>query len=441
MRRCLLLPIHYENDEKLSFKVFEELENYLRMSPWCYYRSNSAILEILSPYKTNLDQYLAKKDVLKIIAQKTGSGSLIKVKLNPKETGVGLSMDVVGANGSDIYLSKSSHFGRANSYVIAQMVKNWLEEYQQSIPYHGLVVDVFGNTFTTDIGSDSELYAGSEVTILRPGKKKRHPLLKEVVEYESIPVGEGKISRVTSNQGEGSVITYEAPHTLKLGDWIRIKEHQKREFLKIDQYKRKNNYKFGKIGEWGISFPISASNQQGSKQKINTAGLGLELTGELWITRKYWTSFSYSRKLGVFEYQGLNKNSRLRFKAGYRYLPLEFFHGPQVNVFLGYGQYQYNLKFDNSGSFQGLLFGLSGHLPLKKMFALNAEFGFIPSASQSDPDSEKDSSGSSYHLETGFSYWYNPRSKFFTSYEFINNSSDRVKVRESRLRTGLAFIF
>ena len=441
MRRCLLLPVHYETDETLSFKIFEEVENYLQVGHWCRYQSNSAILSIISPQKANRDKYLVREDVLRIIAQKTNTGSLIKIGINPTDKGIKLSMDVIGANGNDIYIRKNTIFERINSYVISRMVKNWLEEYQQTIPYDGMVIGVLGDQFTIDLGSDSELYAGNEVSILRPGKRKRHPLLKEVVEHESIPVGEGKITEVTSNQGQGTVIVYATLGTLKVGDWVKVKENQKREYLQIDRYTRKDNFKFGKIGEWGASFPLGYSHQE-SQRKGQMTGLGLEFMGELWITRKYWTSLTYGQKFGIFSKQGINSNSRLRFKAGYRYLPLDFFHGPQINAFVGHGHYRYNLKYGDFISFQGLLLGVSCHLPLKKMFALNAEFGFIPSASSSEK-----ASGSNYHLEAGFSYWYHTKMKILSSYDFVNsdvsaaNSESKVNVKESRLKMGLSFIF
>ena len=442
MRRCLLLPIYYENNETLSFKIFEEVENYLSMGHWCHYQSNSAILEIISPQKTSLKKYLNRDDILKIIAKKTNSGSLVKIELRPADKGINLSMNVIGANGTDIYTRKNTTLGRINSYVIAQMVKNWLEEFQQTIPYDGLIIGVLGDQFTIDIGSNSELYAGNEVSIFRPGKKRRHPLLKEVVAYNSIPVGEGKISQVSKNQGQGKIIVYENFHALKVGDWVKIKEHQKRESLQIDKYRKRDAYKFGKVGEWKILFPLGYSYRKKSEKKYHMTGLALELTGELWITRKYWTNFTYGQKFGIFHKQGLNNNSRLRFKAGYRYLPMKFFHGPQINAFFGYGRYQYNSKPNDSLSFQGFLLGVNLHLPLKKMFAFNAEFGAIPSLSSSE-----NASGSNYHIETGFSYWYNPRVKFIASYDFLNNNvsfinnKNQLKARESRLNMGLSFIF
>ena len=55
-------------------------------------------------------------------------------------------------------------------------------------------------------------------------------------------------------------------------------------------------------------------------------GLGFQFAGELWITRKYWTSFTYGHKFGFLDHEGPNNNSRFRFKAGYRYLAIwDFF--------------------------------------------------------------------------------------------------------------------
>ena len=444
MRDCLLLPIHHPANEKLSFKVFEELENYLRTNPWCRYRSNSAILEILPPKKENLNLHLNREDILRLMAQKTNTGSLIKVKIDSIKNGIELSMSVIGKNGRDIYIQKQTIFRKENAYLIAQMVKNWLEEYQQIIPYDGLVVNALGDQFTIDIGSKSDLYLGSEISIFRPGKRRRHPLLKEIVEHDSTPVGEGKISQVTLNQSQGNVIAYGALKSIQVGDWVKVKEHQKREFLQIDAPKRTNTYKFGKIGELGVMLPFGMSTGENS----NMLGIGFEFAGELWITRKYWTSFSYGHKFGFLDHQGPNNNSRFRLKAGYRYLPLGFFHGPQINAFLGYGGYQYNLeKKDGSPSFQGFLLGGSCHLPLKKMFALNAELGLMPATRYSDSSHDFSGSGANYYFKLGLSYWYNPRMKFLASFDYANNNASRdnsqeqISVQESRLNTGLFFIF
>jgi hypothetical protein len=51
-RKCLLLPIQDSVGGAVAFKVFEEIERYLKESEWCYYRSNSEILSTI-PYSND----------------------------------------------------------------------------------------------------------------------------------------------------------------------------------------------------------------------------------------------------------------------------------------------------------------------------------------------------------------------------------------------------
>ena len=41
MRNCILLPVIDGLDNKLGFKVFEEIETYIKEGSWCTYKSNS----------------------------------------------------------------------------------------------------------------------------------------------------------------------------------------------------------------------------------------------------------------------------------------------------------------------------------------------------------------------------------------------------------------
>ena len=69
------------------------------------------------------------------MSQKTNSGSLIRVKLNSIKNGIELSMSVVGKNGRDIYIQEQNNIPKRKCLtLIAQMIQNWLEEYQQTIP-------------------------------------------------------------------------------------------------------------------------------------------------------------------------------------------------------------------------------------------------------------------------------------------------------------------
>ena len=69
--------------------------------------------------------------------------------------------------------------------LIANTIQNWLTVFEKTIPYDGRVIGVLGDQFTIDIGKASKVFVGNEVRVIRPVDKKKHPLLNEVVEWQS----------------------------------------------------------------------------------------------------------------------------------------------------------------------------------------------------------------------------------------------------------------
>ena len=172
MRRCMILPIKDSVGGAIGFKVFSKVETYLKASKWCYYQSNSEIINTLGNYKNTLDQALNNPDVIKLISEKTNSGSLVKVELSSFSSGTKVSVKVLGANGKDIYFKEETDISSDEIDVIAQTVNNWLDVYEKNIPYDARVLGVLGTQFTIDIGQDFGLYSGYEVDIVRPVKNK-----------------------------------------------------------------------------------------------------------------------------------------------------------------------------------------------------------------------------------------------------------------------------
>ena len=107
MRRCMLLPVQDTIGGAISFKVFEEIEKYLKDSEWCYYKSNSEILNILGRYKRNFNEHLENVEVLKLISQKTHSGSLIKVEIKGDVRGIEVGLKIIGDSGEDLYFKEN----------------------------------------------------------------------------------------------------------------------------------------------------------------------------------------------------------------------------------------------------------------------------------------------------------------------------------------------
>ncbi|OFZ14205.1 MAG: hypothetical protein A2X86_04960 [Bdellovibrionales bacterium GWA2_49_15] len=383
MRKCVLLPITDELDNSIGFKVFENVEKHLRESSWCYYRSNSEIINILNNYRKNLSAHLQNPEIIAVVAEKTNAGSLIKIQIRPGQSGNVIQLTIIGQNGADIYFNESTTIKELDVELISQTIFNWLTEYQKLIPYDGLVTSILGMQVAIDAGTDSGLSEGTEFKIVKPVRKRAHPLLKEIVDWETEVIGRGTIFHANNSQSQGKINEIKKQSGISINDWIvKINNVTKETVIsKIDE-----SNKFGKLGEASVGLAFNhvsttLADATGTSRSLSGVGGGVGVGVETWITRIYWSSLyidkafaSLSKKEGNFQNSSYTVGpSTLKLKVGYKYLPLGFFYGPQLDVGLGYGKYSYS--FDNSTadgltqfSFKGLMFTVRGTIPIKNLF-------------------------------------------------------------------------
>ncbi len=465
MRRCMLLPIKDSVGGALGFKVFTEVEAYLKDSDWCYYTSNSEILNILSNYKRNLDTILQNPKVLKIISEKTNTGSLIRVELINQIRGVDVNIKVLGENGEDVFFKEQTRLTVDDPKVIAQTIKNWLSVYEKQIPYDGLIIGVLGNQFSIDVGTNRSLFEGNELLILRPTRKRRHPLLKEIIDWESEKLGTAKIIHSTENQSQASVLQYDTTKKIRNNDWVVLKKDSKIGMVEQKKFVGEDDYKFGKLGELSLMFNVgkgSATSDITTTKKVGGTILGVDLSGTLWVTRKYWAGLDISRLVGSLSQEegtltnnsNSMSNSIFRIKGGYKYLPMGFFYGPQIDAYVGYGSYTYSLDTSvNDGftevSFSGILFGAKGSIPIQKVLRAHIELSFLfnPAYTEEATVYGEDDSARNYTLEIGGQYLYAPNMTFDFAYG-VNSSKASftgpvrsITVKQSTLKLGTTFTF
>jgi len=94
--------------------------------------------------------------------------------------------------------------------------------YEKTIPYDGRVLGVLGDQFTIDIGKASFVRVGQKVTVRRPIRKRKHPLLKEIVGWDTKLIGTGRIFNVSEFQARAVIKNYESKTRLKSQDWVTI---------------------------------------------------------------------------------------------------------------------------------------------------------------------------------------------------------------------------
>ena len=442
MRNCMLLPITDGLDNRAGFKVFEEVETYLKESSWCTYKSNSELINVLGQYSKNLESHLVNKDVLKVISDKTKAGSLIRVSLVMQIGLTDVKVEVIGENGEDRYFKEETQLKSNDVSLVAQTIKNWLDLYEKTIPYEGRVKGVLGDQFTIDIGRKSHVYNGAEIIIERPTTKRQHPLLKEVIDYQTEKIADAKVFDVSDNQAQAKIIKYEGQKKLHLEDWVKVQMQEKRKAIEQLSYPEKEKEEFGKLGTLGLFVNVGESSFVKTSTAENSLSAmlpGVDVEAEIWATRNWWFGLDISKKFGSYSKdQGTfssntnsTTNSITRVKVGYKYLPMGFFYGPQVDVYGGYADYTYGLTANTTDgltefTFDGLLVGTRGSVPMWESVRAFLIFDFLLTSNYSEKIRAlgSDESSSNYHLEIGSQYMFEPNITLSGALSVISNKAN-----------------
>jgi hypothetical protein len=427
MRRCTLLPVTDSVGGAIGFKVFEEVEEGLKKSNWCTYVSNSSLIQIFSRYRENLSQYLKQKEVLKTVAEKLQVGSIIRVALVNEINGVEIQLEVHGEDGEDIYFGEKTLVNTNDIETISQTIKNWLDTYSKTIPYDAKINGILGDQITLDVGKGYPIQVGQSFIVKRPVVKKKHPLLKKIVDWETEVLAEGKVFNISDNQALGMVKVYRSDKKLMAGDWVRLETFKSDAFSddKIDEKKEEEPGKLGivTVALFGSSSSVDTSTPTGSK-RVSGNLFGFDFRGEGWITRQYFAALEVARSIGkLSEVSGNPEKSStnaqfgvFKLTGGYKYLPIGFFYGPQIDIYGGYANYVFDLDYSaadgfGKGNISGILLGVAANIPVNReyRFIVQADFLPFPSFTDSDDIYGSTSSVSALDLEIGVKYQYTPR--------------------------------
>ena len=465
MRNCMLLPITDGADNSLGFKVFVEVENYIKDGTWCTYKSNSELINILGEQAKNLESHLNNKNVLKVIADKTKAGTMIRIGLTLGASTSDVRVEIIGENGEDRYFKEQTQLKTTDPVVIGQTVKNWLDVYEKTIPYNGRVKGVLGDQFTIDIGKKSQIFNGSEIVIERPTAKRQHPLLKEIIDYQTEKIAEARVFDVGDNQAQAKVISYEGNKKLKIEDWVKVRSVESRKVVEQVAYGDKADNEFGKLGSIGIFLNVGSGemSQTGASERSMAGTLiGGDIEAELWATRNYWFGLDFGKKFGSYKKdvgsfssdKNTTDNSAVRLKAGYKYLPLGFFYGPQIDLYGGYGSYTYGMSTNTTDgftefTFSGFLLGARGSLPIYEGTRMYMLIDFLLTSNYKEKVKihGADDASSNYRLEVGAQYAYETNITLSGGVQILSNKADfkgttkEEQFKDTSVKVGAIFTF
>lgn len=463
MRRCTLLPITDSVGGAIGYKVFEQVEEKLKQGNWCTYVSNSSMINIFSKYKDNLPQYLKNKEVLTAVAQKLKVGSILRVGIVNELKSVEVNIDIYGEDGEDIYFSERLNLDKDDVDLISSTISNWLEMYSKMIPYDAKVNGILGEQLNLDVGKGYPIYEGQRFLVKRLVGKKKHPLLKKVVDWETDVLAEGIITSISDNQALGMIKSYKHEKKVMAGDWVRLEEIKE----DITVGKVEDDVKNEKIGTLGIlsvsmfasNMTIDSSTPSGSNTQSGRL-YGVDARAEGWITRQYFAALEMVKAIGNTKKRsgtpqkdtlGVNTSS-YKLTGGFKYLPIGFFYGPQIDLFGGFAYHSYDLDYSQQdgygkANFTGIVVGTNVNVPLSRDFRVCAGAEFMPFPTFKDEDSNFGSAknASSMELKVGIKYQYNMRMSLDFGIENhrrkakFNGPYKQISYDETRFLAGASF--
>lgn len=465
MRRCTLLPITDSVGGAIGFKVFEEVEENLRKSNWCTYVSNSNMISVFSRYRENLPQHLKSKEVLAAVAEKLHVGSIIRVSIINEVKGVELQADVYGENGEDLYFSEKTLLNQDDVELIASTVTNWLGIFAKTIPYDAKVNGILGDQLTLDVGKGYPVRVGQRFIVKRPVGKRTHPLLKKVVDWDTEVLAEGSVFNISDNQALGMVKVYKQDKKLQSGDWVRLLE-EKHDVIEDKELDKKEDQTPGVLGVVSVALTGSSSSVDtttpSGSQRMSGRLYGIDVRGEGWITREFFAAIELARSIGSLKKSSGSPskdsvnatNSTFKLTGGYKFLPVGFFYGPQIDVYGGLANFSHDLDFSQQDGFgqqswSGILAGIRANIPINRDYRFFTLAEFLPFPSFKDEDGSYGSAKnvSALEFEVGVKYNYTPRMTFDGSLGAQSHKAKtksaykEVSYRDTLFKLGVSFNF
>lgn len=432
LRKCLLLPITTDIEQsKYASVIYSELEESLKKSSQCNYVDNIDLVSILQNYQNNLKEYLNNTKILKLIANKSLAGSLIRIHLEEKDRELPkINLSIVGDSDESIYLDEVIELEEDGEQV--DKILSIINKFFENVPFDFYVLDVDGEHITLENRGNLNLNEEDTLLITRVVQEKRHPKLKNIVSFETQKLGIAKVIKVSPYVIYAGLIEGNNER-IKTGDWAkwsgeRVEKMRSTEWREEERLSTKD---YGRVAHLGPYFVGgSTSRNQVLSKSVNLASgitYGAGIKGELWITRNYIIDGRGEFKTGALsKVEGSLLNSSYTFQSshyharvGYRYLPMEHFYGPRLDVLLGYTATTLTLNGDQSDgmattAYSGPSLALRADMPLIKdlRFSLDLNVSALGSLEQTPKNGTSPESIYSYGPQLGFEYLLYPKWSF-----------------------------
>ncbi len=361
---------------------------------------------------------------------------------------------VIGSTGEVFAQEKARADVRNDDKDLRAKVLGLLKAIMGRIPFFGSVSGRDGDVVTLDIGGYHGIAEGDLVQIARVDAVKRHPLLKQIVDVQMVPVGSVRVTEAEEGISFAKVEhEFTGEKVMRLHKVTSVKhapppappvEHREDGYVKRGAlFGREEQYpEYGYVS-LGVDLAFFAFTGTLNSTTKSGGGFspGFALSGEVWFTSNIFIepyagvslmSYNPDPIGGVSTGSKQNTTRTLGLNAGYRFLFDGTIYGPQLSVRGGYYNFRWQSPtvaddFLTSRSYSGINVALAGAMPFgRRPFGLLLDMGLLlfPSYTEATQVVGKEGSSMVARFYIGGYYFFTPGISFRAGLNFETWSTD-----------------
>jgi hypothetical protein len=371
--------------------------------------------ELFSQSKLPYNKVINDPEILGQLARSTRSQTLLRTRIQKEGPNYRFIVDWLHAprmealaNETFTLAEPASGQAIASGDIKSEMA-NALTRLFAKVPFQGQVTGRDNNSVTLNLGATTNLKTGDTIRVATLDEVKKHPLLKEIVEWRLTPVGRLEVesveeriafARVVEEEPGRQIARYQKitqiiPKPIPDAPAIIDENKQRAEMLATEQPKL--GWIRGGIAPGGFSRQYTNNTTGRTGSGFN---FGAQAEGELWLNREWFANFALG--FGSFGYsqtdltqgnalEGIDGGfTQVRVNVGHTFFITGDFFGPRAWIKAGYRSTAYDLGYTPAQlvgpvSFSSIFLGVGGDLPIRDGFGalVNLDFGLLPSASES----------------------------------------------------------
>lgn len=291
------MPIETKQTISDVSPIFIEIEKFIESKRLCELYQQSDLIELLSGHEENLSTYLENSEILKLIAQKTKTGSILKTKLIHSNENAILELRIYAEDGINLLFHRQQTYQFKNQQLAIETFKNWLIEYGKYLPYHSRIIEKNQDSFLIEKSHFFKPDENYEVFIFRPNKELRGGLYH----FDKMIIGKANIEIQANRSGLGKLQSYLSDFKIKAGDWISIEKITK-SMKRKDQISLPLRMDIGEQNHLGIGFNLGIGDteidQGTSTDEIGGIIYGVNILFQYWISHRFFVAGNFSNTLG-----------------------------------------------------------------------------------------------------------------------------------------------